>query len=213
MWIIKLGGSLYDSNCLPRWLHQLAFSEAGKAVIVPGGGPFADQVRQAQNRWGVSDACAHAMALLAMEQFGRLLQGLEPRLCLAASSKEISQALSQHQVPVWLPAAELLTRSDIPENWEVTSDSLAAWLSGKLKASRLILIKKARLSEPVVTAHALASRGIVDAAFPRFLHSIAVPCYCIAADDYLLAARVGIAHMGARICLDKTAQLQPKIQP
>ncbi|QBQ53878.1 amino acid kinase [Nitrosococcus wardiae] len=202
MWVVKLGGSLYESHCLPRWLHQLATSE-GPIVIVPGGGPFADQVRHAQNRWRVSDSCAHGMALLAMEQFGRLLQGLEPRLCLAASRKDIKQALSQQGVPIWLPAAELLDQPAIPESWEVTSDSLAAWLSGQLKASRLILIKRVRLSEPVISARTLAAQGIVDAAFPRFLHSLTVPCYCIAADDYLQIIQAGMANRGTRICPDK----------
>lgn len=202
MWVIKLGGSLYESHCLPGWLHQLTTLEAGKVVIVPGGGPFADQVRHAQNRWGISDACAHTMALLAMEQFGYLLQSLKPTLRLAASHKEIKELLSQQQIPIWLPATELLDQPEIPKNWEVTSDSLAAWLSSKLKASRLVLIKKAQLSEPVISAHALVSRGIVDAAFPRFLHSITVPCYCITADNYPQIALKGIVNMGTRISPD-----------
>lgn len=202
MWVVKLGGSLYESHYLPRWLQRLATYE-GQIVIVPGGGPFADQVRHAQNRWRITDACAHAMALLAMEQFGRLLQGLEPRLCLAASRQDIKQALSQQRVPIWLPATELLDQPAIPESWEVTSDSLAVWLSGQLKASRLVLIKQARLSEPVISARALAAQGIVDAAFPHFLHSLTVPCYCITADDYLQITQTGMANMGTRICPDK----------
>ncbi|ADJ27322.1 amino acid kinase [Nitrosococcus watsonii] len=202
MWVIKLGGSLYESHCLPGWLHQLATLEAGKAVIVPGGGPFADQVRHAQNRWEISDPCAHAMALLAMEQFGYLLQGLEPRLCLAASRKEIKAILSRRQTPIWLPATELLDQPEIPKNWEVTSDSLAVWLSGKLKASRLVLIKKVQLSEPVISVHSLVTRGIVDAAFPHFLHSITVPCYCITADNYPQIALKNVVNMGTRIFPD-----------
>jgi aspartokinase-like uncharacterized kinase len=202
MWVIKLGGSLYDSHCLPLWLRQLATVGAGKFVVVPGGGPFADQVRYAQYRWGISDACAHVMALLAMEQFGRLLHGLEPELCLAASCKDIRQALSQGRVPIWLPTAELLNNPRIPESWEATSDSLAVWLSGELKASRLILVKKTWISAPSISAHALASQGIVDAAFPRFFHSLAAPGYCISADDYLQITEVGIANIGTRIFPD-----------
>jgi aspartokinase-like uncharacterized kinase len=203
VWVIKLGGSLYESHRLPSWLRQLVIAGAGKFVIVPGGGPFADQVRHAQNRWGISNACAHAMALLAMEQFGRLLQSLEPKLCLAASRENIKQALSQGRVPVWLPASELLNHSEIPKSWEVTSDSIAAWLSGKLKASRLILVKKARVYEPLISAHALAEQGIVDAAFPRFLHAIAVPCYYANVDDdHRRITKANIANMGIWITPD-----------
>jgi aspartokinase-like uncharacterized kinase len=203
MWVIKLGGSLYDSHCLPLWLRQLATVGAGKFVVVPGGGPFADQVRHAQDRWRISDACAHAMALLAMEQFGRLLHNLEPELCLAASCEDIRQALNQGQIPIWLPTAELLNHLTIPASWEVTSDSLAVWLSGELKASRLILVKRVLISAPFISAHTLAKQGIVDLAFPRLLHSIAVPCYCISADDYLQVTQVGTTNVGARISPDE----------
>lgn len=202
-WVIKLGGSLYDSPHLPLWLRQLTIAGAGKFIIVPGGGPFADQVRCAQNRWGIADSYAHVMALLAMEQFGRLLQGLEPKLYLAASCKGIKQALSQGRVPIWLPTAELLNHSEIPASWEVTSDSLAVWLSGELKASQLILVKRVLIAAPFISAHTLAKQGIVDTAFPRLLHSTAVPCYCISADNYLQITEVGITNMGTQILPDK----------
>ncbi len=40
---------------------------AGKVVIVSGGGPFADQVRDAQKRWKFNDQQAHQIALHAMD--------------------------------------------------------------------------------------------------------------------------------------------------
>ena len=51
-WVVKLGGSLYDSRHLPCWLDAL--SKTG-AIVVPGGGGFADRVRQAQVRWRFGD--------------------------------------------------------------------------------------------------------------------------------------------------------------
>lgn len=201
-WVIKLGGSLYGGHQIPLWLRQLIIAGAGKFVIVPGGGPFADQVRHAQNRWGITDSCAHVMALLAMEQFGYLLQGLEPKLCLADSRKKIKQALSQGRVPIWLPTAELFNHPEIPASWEVTSDSLAVWLSGELKANRLILVKKARIGASLVSAHILAAQGIVDAAFPHFLHTVTTSCYCVTADDYLKIHEIGSARLGTRVSPD-----------
>ena len=49
MWVVKLGGSLAYASELPRWLSALAEGAGGRAIIVPGGGPFADQVRHAQS--------------------------------------------------------------------------------------------------------------------------------------------------------------------
>jgi aspartokinase-like uncharacterized kinase len=48
MWVVKLVGSLCGVNNLKNWLAVLAQSRA--LVIVPGGGPFTKQIRQAQNR-------------------------------------------------------------------------------------------------------------------------------------------------------------------
>ena len=60
-------------------------AEAGSIAIVPGGGPFADGVRTAQASIGYDDRAAHAMALMAMAQFGCALRSLNPALTLAAS--------------------------------------------------------------------------------------------------------------------------------
>ena len=57
--IVKLGGSLVsDAARLGRLLGALADGGEGRCVVVPGGGPFADAVRQAQGRLGFSDALA-----------------------------------------------------------------------------------------------------------------------------------------------------------
>jgi len=83
MWVVKLGGSLLGSPELPRWLDTLVQVSDGKVVIVPGGGIFADAVREAQKLAHVSDATAHHLALCAMDQFGLLLAGMNPSLVLA----------------------------------------------------------------------------------------------------------------------------------
>ena len=65
MWVVKLGGSLLGSPELIKWLALVAQHGDGKVVIVPGGGLFANSVREAQMITNVSDAVAHKMALLA----------------------------------------------------------------------------------------------------------------------------------------------------
>jgi dihydroneopterin aldolase len=62
----------------------------------------------------------------------------------------------------------LADRTDVPASWDVTSDTLAAWLAAELAAASLTLVKSAPLpaggSGPPDTA-ALAAQGYVDAAF------------------------------------------------
>ena len=80
MLIIKLGGSLYDTKELVLWLNLLTSEQIQQAiVIVPGGGPFADQVRLGQQTHQLGNSSAHHMALLAMAQFGILISDLQPQ--------------------------------------------------------------------------------------------------------------------------------------
>jgi aspartokinase-like uncharacterized kinase len=175
IWVVKLGGSLAsDPALLRRWLRLLGAGGAGRVVTVPGGGPFADRVRELQAALGFPDTTAHRMAILAMEQFGILLADLAPGLMTADSDKGIREALAGGAVPVWLPAAMTLGNPEIPESWDVTSDSLAAWLARRLDAERLVLVKSCAVPEGEAAPDELRRLGIVDAAFPDFLRGARV---------------------------------------
>jgi dihydroneopterin aldolase len=166
--IVKLGGSYAFSKHLVAWLDALMLV-AGRVVIVPGGGPFADAVRTAQPTMGFDDRAAHRMALLAMEQFGCALAGLRPSLRVAETTAAIRAALRAGAVPVWAPTRMVLNAKDVPTSWDVTSDSLAAWLAGLLGAKLLLLVKSSQAPQGPVRADDLAARGVVDPGFPRFL--------------------------------------------
>ena len=164
--VVKLGGSLAGTAPLKAWLAALAGS--GQAcVIVPGGGVFADAVRQAQAPMGFDDAAAHAMALLAMAQFGHVLASRCVHCRLAETGADIAAALDDGKMPVWMPLAMAGGAGDILPSWDVTSDSLAAWLAGRIGARRLLLVKQVDTATASVAA--MVEAGIVDPAFPGFL--------------------------------------------
>lgn len=169
MWIIKIGGSLLGSDELMHWLQLCAHYGNGQLVIVPGGGIFADAVREAQKRSGCSDAVAHQLAVMAMDQYGELLAGLNPALVRARSELEIAERGWQHRAIVWLPSAMVIADDKIPINWHVTSDSLAAWLAKKLNAEHLLLVKSQRPHAGQATVATLMEQGIVDAHFGDFI--------------------------------------------
>lgn len=200
--IVKLGGSLAGSALLPRWLDALADC-AGRVAVVPGGGPFADAVREAQPLMGFDDGAAHRMAVLAMDQYACALASLHEKLKLADSIAALRRVLRDRAVPVWLPARLVLDAAEIPTSWDVTSDSLAAWLAGKMRAKHVILVKLGEIGREPVSAAALASQGVVDAAFPGFLHeSGASACILGASDPASLTAVLDSAtDVGTRIML------------
>jgi dihydroneopterin aldolase len=178
---VKLGGSHATGPHLKNWLAAIA-AEAGAIAIVPGGGPFADAVRAAQAGIGFDDRAAHIMALMAMAQFGSALESLNPALRLASSRSAISRALKDGKVPVWSPEP-MARAAALPETWELTSDSLAAWLAGALGASRLVLVKHGRFEGAAVDAHDLAARGVVDPLFPRYLKESGAQAWLAAPAD------------------------------
>lgn len=154
--VVKLGGSHALSPLLSGWLDAIGRA-AGQVVVVPGGGPFADAVRMAQTAMRFDDDAAHDMALMAMAQYGRALTSLAGGFVYADTLDAVHRVVERRQVPVWSPWPMLRAHPDIPRSWDVTSDSLAAWLAATLEARRLVLIK-----------HRAQAPDLVDAAFPGF---------------------------------------------
>ena len=164
--VVKIGGSLATASAvLVPLLHEIARAAGNGAavVVVPGGGPFADAVRAAQQALAFDDLLAHDLALLAMAQYGRVLAALAP-LAPAPGLASVRAA----PVPgacIWLPEP----RSDaltVPRNWRISADSLALWLADQIGAARVLLVKACAAVPPASLA-ALAEQGIIDRAYPE----------------------------------------------
>lgn len=141
--VMKIGGGvLAQQDALARTLDAVADAARGRRlVIVPGGGPFADAVRAVDRAIGLTDDAAHWMAILAMDQYAHLLAARLRGAALVRSAGEIAAALDRGALPVLAPFDWLRAADPLPHAWEVTSDSLAAWLAGALGARRLVLVK------------------------------------------------------------------------
>jgi hypothetical protein len=118
-----------------------------------------------------------------MEQFGRMLCALRPGLGPANSSSRIKELLRQGVTPVWLPVPMACDDPSIAESWDVTSDSLAAWLCGRLDVRDLLLIKSRTPPPACSSPEEMARQGIVDAAFPSYVQGVGVSVHLLAASD------------------------------
>ena len=184
MWVVKIGGSLLGSPELERWLEIFVKFSDGKIVIVPGGGVFANAVREAQKLSKISDAASHRLAVLAMDQYGHLLHSLNPKLATAASECEIDERTWQHRAIVWLPSQMVLADDTIPQNWDMTSDSIAAWLAAKLNATHLVLLKSDKPKESTLSLKAITEDGLVDFAFQNFIRNQLFSTWLLNKSDY-----------------------------
>ncbi|HSI24792.1 MAG TPA: uridylate kinase [Methylotenera sp.] len=168
MWVVKIGGSLLGSPELACWLEAVANYGDGKIIIVPGGGVFADAVREAQKVSKISDTCAHRLAVLAMDQLGLLLANMNPALATASTPMEIDERRWQHRGIIWLPSKMVLADDTIPQNWDTTSDSIAAWLAKEIDAKHLVLVKSIKPTGGNLKLKDVTKDGLVDAEFGDF---------------------------------------------
>jgi (4-(4-[2-(gamma-L-glutamylamino)ethyl]phenoxymethyl)furan-2-yl)methanamine synthase len=171
--VIKVGGGLLQHiNHLQRVIGAIAeVSRTLRLVVVPGGGPFADAVRQVDERLALGDDAAHWMASLGMDQYAQLLASRLESGVVVVSRDQIEAAHRCGQTPVLAPSAWLRAADPLPHSWDVTSDSIAAWVAGELGADRLLLIKPP------------GARGsnLVDGYFER-ARPVACACECLDAD-------------------------------
>jgi len=125
--VVKIGGSLIDrSQEIVRNLVELSL-EGYRFLVVPGGGPMANLVRDLFQRCELSQEASHWMAILAMEQYAYFMaDGTEAKLI-----QEISEP--ENGVCILLPYNALLADdAGIEHNWNYTSDSVAAEVSCRL---------------------------------------------------------------------------------
>ena len=171
--VVKLGGGVLAHpahfDAALRTIEAAARKSA--VLVVPGGGPFADAVRDADRRFEPGDSAAHWMAILAMDQHAHLVAARLPRAVIVVNAREATAAIGAGSIPVLAPYQWLRDADPLPHSWDVTSDSIAAWVAGAVGATRLVLVKPP----------GAAGRDLVDAYFSRALPA-GVTAEIVAAD-------------------------------
>jgi (4-(4-[2-(gamma-L-glutamylamino)ethyl]phenoxymethyl)furan-2-yl)methanamine synthase len=176
--VIKIGGGLLAHPDACSRVLEFVAGTRGRALIVPGGGPFADAVREAYGRRAVDDEAAHWMAILAMDQYAELLLSRIDGSVRVETLAGARTAALRGRVPVFAPSRWLREVDPLPHSWEVTSDSVAAWIAGQAGVSTLVLVKPPG-----------ATGTLTDAYFAQALPP-GVRCEIVTADDL---ARVFVA--------------------
>ncbi|MDR1466897.1 MAG: hypothetical protein LBI55_00515 [Oscillospiraceae bacterium] len=127
MEIIKLGGSL-----LPNADHIFQILDTSNSVIIPGGGCFADNIRDFSQQYIVSNKALHKMAIYSMHQYGIYLSSISNVACIEDLSKKSG---------IFLPYNILKKHDPFPYSWDVTSDSIAVFIAYLFDVKIVKLIK------------------------------------------------------------------------
>jgi probable H4MPT-linked C1 transfer pathway protein len=140
--VVKVGGGmLVDPGDLEAVCAALDAMVGRRVLVVPGGGPFADAVRDVDRRHGLGHDTAHWMAIRAMDVFAEQVASRLTRGVLVDTADDVRAAVLSGRLAVLAPFRWLRASDALPHSWDVTGDSIAAWLANETGASDLVLIK------------------------------------------------------------------------
>jgi 5-(aminomethyl)-3-furanmethanol phosphate kinase len=152
--VVKLGGAVLGARAFGA-LSGLPAD--GRTLFVPGGGPFADAVRAVDAELAIGDDAAHWAAILGMDQYAHVLAALIPGVQLVTGPP------SGVGLPILAPYQWLRAVDPLPHSWNVTSDSIAAWVASAVGATRLLLVKPGAGGPGLVDPYFGCVRGSINA--------------------------------------------------
>jgi len=174
--LLKLGGSLLDlPDVADRLLALLHRERISQAVIVVGGGPAADLIRNYDAQFQLSADASHRLAIEAMALNANLFTELHADFSSVADPQQLQRHAACVTVidPVSMLAtleAHLKSQAAVPKlapSWDTTSDSIAAWICQQLGIPKLVLLKSAdvptvSLADGIDRIQALNDQQLVD---------------------------------------------------
>lgn len=166
--LYKVGGSLLDLPTLSAKLREVVPADVSPLLVV-GGGPTADLVRQWDQVHNIGEERAHWLALRSLQLNEALLAELLPYAEVVRSRDEAVSQWSRGAWPIlsahdFVSAEEPASSLKLPHTWEATSDSVAAWIARRWPVDRLVMLKSVDLPEGATNG-----RGFTEQAIPNFV--------------------------------------------
>lgn len=136
-WVVKIGGSLFPRKAL-ELINAL---KNVNCLIILGGGEFANLIRIYDESIGFSNNITHETAIDSMDIIAKLINDKFTFTNLVYSIKDAENSLNNGFIPI-LACSEILKDasidSELPHSWNITSDSISAYIANLLKAKLLI---------------------------------------------------------------------------
>lgn len=171
--VLKVGGSLFDWPDLPERLRALPPTlPETRLVLVPGGGRFADALRDYDAVHRIGEERCHWLALKTLRLQAEVMEWMLPEWKRVDAVRETDPRAILD--PYSFASSDEASFDRLPHSWEVTSDSIALRVAQVLKASRLILLKSTDRPEGI-TWREVSERGLVDTYFPVLLERAPMP--------------------------------------
>ena len=152
--LIKIGGSIiknkdYLINTLNQIHDIIAEKIINKCIIICGGGKYADFIRTLDSELKIDPSLSHWMAIKAMDVnikdiYSQYISYFSKENIVFTEIYENLKKLineKESKLIFFAPFRFLKLKDELPHSWDVTSDSIALFLSFKLGLKTTYLIK------------------------------------------------------------------------
>ena len=133
--VVKIGGSLF-----PEYAIELANQLKGtNSLIILGGGEFANLIRRYDCEMKFSDEANHWTAIDCMDIIAKLVNDKVDSARLAYTIDEANEISEDGFTPIFVVSQFLKAEDPFECSWDVTSDSIAAYVANLLNANLFIV--------------------------------------------------------------------------
>ena len=133
--VVKIGGSLF-----PKYAIDLADRlENTGSLIILGGGEFANLIRKYNDEMDFSEETNHWTAIDCMDIIAKLVNDKVESTRLAYTIDEAKKISDEGFTPIFVVSEFLRVEDPFECSWDVTSDSIAAYVAHLINAKLLIV--------------------------------------------------------------------------
>ena len=186
--VVKIGGSLFPDYAI-RLAEQLKNTDS---LIVLGGGEFANLIRKYDAEVGFGEETNHWCAIDCMDIIAKLVNDKVDSTKLAYSVDEAQKISDNGFTPIFVVSDFLKTEDPFECSWDVTSDSIAAYISHAINANLLIVtnVNGIYIQEPKEDGSTFISKidattlltfqeSSIDVMLPSLLLKFGSNCYVV----------------------------------
>lgn len=186
--VVKIGGSLFPNHAM-ELAKQLRNTNS---VIILGGGEFANLIREYDDELSFSKETTHWTAIDCMDIMAKLVSDKVESTKLTYSIEEVNKISDEGFTPIFAVSEFLKSEDPFDCSWDVTSDSIAAYISHLLNAKLLIItnVNGIYTQEPKESGSTFISKidaktllnfqeSSVDVMLPSLLLKFGTNCYVV----------------------------------